>query len=100
MAIKVVKPKHLSNEAGQIYCKTVADVGIKDALGLALLLTGCEAWDRMREAQAIIRKQGLTIRDRNGIPRPHPATVIERNSRSAFHAVFTRLDIEPPKVAT
>lgn len=99
MATKVTTPKHLSNEAGELYRAVLADFTGMDALGRKILTTACESLDRMREAQAVLKKQGLTVRDRNGIVRPHPCTVIERNSRSALLAAFRSLHLEPPKAS-
>jgi phage terminase small subunit len=95
---KVTTPAHLSNQAAAIYEQTIATYRIDDALGRTVLLTALEALDRLREAQKILKREGLTCRDRNGIVRPHPCTVIERNSRSAFLATFRVLGLEPPKV--
>src|SRR5687767_12634744 len=96
--VKLTVPQHLSNQGAALYEQTVASHRIDDALGRAVLLTALEALDRVREAQRILKREGITCRDRNGIVRPHPATVIERNSRSAFLAAFRALGLEPPKV--
>jgi hypothetical protein len=39
---------------------------IADGAGLALVMAAAEALDRMREAQAAIRKHGALVADRHG----------------------------------
>ena len=95
---KLGVPQSLSRESAAIYEQTITTNRMDDAMGRAVLLVALEALDRLREAQKILKREGLTCRDRNGVVRPHPCTVIERNSRSAFLAAFRALGIEAPAV--
>lgn len=70
---------------------------MSDAAGLALLQTALEAFDAMREAQAIVREHGPCVKDRYGILRANPATVIVRDARAQFMRALKDLnfDLEP-----
>jgi phage terminase small subunit len=94
---KVVAPKHLSQEATKIFVDTVTEFSIDDAVGRLQLQTALEALDQMRDAQKIIKRESLTMRDRHGVVRPHPATVILRTARTAMLQAFQALRLEPPK---
>lgn len=98
MAKTLVPPKHLSKEAAALYVSAISEYGIEDTVGRKHVEMGCEALDRLRQAQAILKTQGLTSRDRNNISRPHPAITIERNCRAAYAAAFKLLKLEPPEV--
>lgn len=73
------------------------EYGIEDQAGLLILQTALESFDRMRLAEAILKKDGMTIMDRFGQPKAHPMTVVERDSRAAMLAALRQLnlDLEP-----
>lgn len=75
----------------------MAEYNISDAGGLLLLQTALEAFDRMRQAQALIQKHGGVTVDPNDQLKTNPATVIERDSRAAMLAALKalNLDLEP-----
>ena len=58
-----------------------------------ILRCGCEAHSRMTQAQAVIAKEGLTVTDRHGQQRPHPAVQIELASRTAFLRALRELGL-------
>ena len=84
-------PTHLSAEAKTWWGKFVAGWALDDAACL-IRQTALEAFDRMRAAQAAIRRDGLTV---NG--RAHAATIVERDSRLAMLRALRslNLDVEP-----
>jgi phage terminase small subunit len=97
------KPKagaieHLSEEARRLYEETVEDYDISHEAGLSLILRAAEALDRMRKAQAILKRQGLITNDARGGTRPHPAIAIEteahRQYLGALRMLSLRLDPE------
>lgn len=90
-------PKNLGREAKNLWRKIQADYQISDEAGLLILATGLEAFDRMRQAQDILKAEGMTTLDRFSQPRPHPAAAIERDSRAAMLAALKQLnlDLEP-----
>ena len=64
-----------------------------------LLQTALESFDRMRQAQALIRAEGITvISKRSGVSHVHPAIRIETDSRSSLLRAWKALglDIEAP----
>ena len=90
-------PKGLSREAARWWRKLIAEYMIEDEVGLLVLATALEAFDRMRQAQAGLATDGLTIEDRFDQMKVHPLTVVERDSHAQMLAALKalNLDIEP-----
>ena len=90
-------PATLSEPAGDWWRALITEYGINDPAGLLLLETALQAWDRMREAQALIARDGPVIVGAGERPQVHPGIAIERDSRAAFlHAMKAlNLDLEP-----
>lgn len=90
-------PKNLSVEGRRWWDRLMKEYGIEDQAGLLILQTALESFDRMRLAEAILKKDGMTIMDRFGQPKAHPMTVVERDSRAAMLAALRQLnlDLEP-----
>ncbi len=95
--MKKSTPSGLSAAAKAWQGKLVAEYDIHDPAGMLLLQTAMEAFDRMRQAAALIEKHGVVTEDRFGQLRPNPATTIERDSRAAMLASLKalNLDLEP-----
>lgn len=66
---------------------------------LRLLLTAGEMWDRASAARAEVERDGITIQDRYGQPRVHPAVECERSSKVLFIKALREmgLDCEEPR---
>lgn len=92
-------PKHLSKEAAK-WWREINRGWHLDAAALLLLQTGLEAFDRMRAAQAEIAEHGVVLVDRFAQRKSNPATVVERDCRTAVLAAFGKLnlDLEPLKL--
>jgi P27 family predicted phage terminase small subunit len=90
-------PPALSAEARRWWRSIRVEYDISDPGGLLILASACEAFDRMRQAQRKLKREGLTAVDRFGQSKAHPATVIERDSRAALLAALKQLnlDLEP-----
>jgi len=90
-------PKHLSKEAKRLWERLLKEYEIEDEAGLLILATGLEAFDRMREAQMIIKTEGMQVTDRFDQKKAHPLTTVERDSRAAMLASLKalNLDLEP-----
>lgn len=90
-------PKGLSTEAKRWWKRLRTEYEIEDDAGLLLLQTGLEAFDRMRLAQEAIARDGMTVRDRFGQPKPHPLLPAERDARAQMLAALRalNLDVEP-----
>ncbi len=89
-------PKTLSREARAWWQKIVKEWEF-DNPALLILGTALTSFDRMREAQKILDKDGIVIGDRFGQLKQHPAALIERDAKSVMiRALKTlNLDIEP-----
>jgi P27 family predicted phage terminase small subunit len=89
-------PQHLTAEARRFWRQVVDEYQL-EAHHLRILETGCEALDRMRQAQALIASEGMTVDGRFG-PKQHPAVAVERDSRIALLRAIRELglDVEAP----
>ena len=90
-------PRTLSGPSKTLWLTVQSQFGIDDAGGLAVLSAACEAHQRVRQAQVILKDEGLLVRDARGQIRPHPAVKIEVDSRAQFLAAVKQLnlDLEP-----
>ena len=66
-------PAGLSAEALKLFRETREQYSIDDAPSLVLLGNACRALDRLRLAEAIVKKEGSVYSDRFGQPKAHPA---------------------------
>lgn len=89
-------PKHLSPEAAQWWDKINSGWALDDS-ALLLLESGLESFDRMRGAQKILKKEGITTVDRYGQTKQHPATITENNAKMMMLRTLKalNLDLEP-----
>jgi P27 family predicted phage terminase small subunit len=89
-------PAKLSAESKVWWKKLVAEFELDDA-GLMVLESALEAHDRVRQAQALIAKDGPVTEDRWGQKKMHPAVLIERDSKALVARLLKQLnlDLEP-----
>jgi P27 family predicted phage terminase small subunit len=88
-------PKHLSAESRALRQRLVTEYDIADSGGLLLLDTALEALDRMRDAQVVIKREGIMITDsKTGKCRAHPALIIEKDSRWALLQALKSLNLD------
>jgi phage terminase small subunit len=87
---KIRPPKHLKT-ATKHWMQCILDEFEIDAAdgSLQKLILAAEALDRTNEAREVVAKEGLTILDRFGQAKPHPAVGIQRDF-SALHARLMR----------
>jgi P27 family predicted phage terminase small subunit len=90
-------PSHLSQSAAAWWAAVVERYALEEH-HLRLLQLVCEAWDRCQSARRLLDEEGLTVVGSQG-PKPHPAVVIERDSRLAVARLLRELDldVEPPR---
>ena len=86
--------KALSAEAQAFHARLVKEWSIGDGAGLVTLLTACQALDRLRQAQAIIAREGVISTDRFGQAKPHPATQIEKEARSGLLMALKAMNLD------
>ena len=87
-------PRGLCAEARRFWKKVTGEYMIDDPGSLLVLTSACEALTRMKEAQDIIAKEGMTTTDRFGQSKCHPAVLVERDSRAAMLAALKQLQLE------
>jgi P27 family predicted phage terminase small subunit len=90
-------PSTLSVSARKWFENIQQEYAITDAGGLLILTTAAEAYDRMKQAQAVVTKEVLTFTDRHGQMKMHPACQVERDNRSQLFTAMRalNLNIEP-----
>src|SRR5262245_17308116 len=94
-------PKALSAEAKRLW-RQVYDASEMDPAALVLLDQLAECFDRLREAQADIRKHGIVLEektDRGTVKRKtNPACAVERDARAGLMRAWRLLgyDQQPP----
>ena len=90
-------PSHLSDEAREWWDNLTAEYGIEDEAGRLLLQSAMEAFDRVRDAQAAITRDGVTVADRFGQIKNHPMLTAERDARAQMLTALKQLnlDVEP-----
>lgn len=91
------KSAGLSVEAKALRSRLMAEYGLDDAAGQAILSVGLEALDRYRLCQAAIATDGAVLVDRFGQQKAHPLLAAERDARSQFLQAMRalNLDVEP-----
>src|SRR5689334_5701530 len=87
-------PDHLSDRAADLWREIVEEYVLVPHQ-LELLRRACEAADRADEARQLLEAEGLTITDRYGQVKPHPAANIERDSRLAEARLLRELALSP-----
>ena len=92
-------PKGLSRAAQKWFARLQSEFGIEDAGGLLVLTAAAEAFDRTREAESMVKAEGLVTTDRFGQSKPHPAVNIARDARAQMLSALKNLhlDLEPLK---
>jgi len=90
-------PRHLKAAGKALWNDIVHQYRIADGAGLVLVTTAAEALDRIREAQAAIRKHGALVADRYGGVKQNPACFLERDAQAGMLSALRalNLDLEP-----
>jgi P27 family predicted phage terminase small subunit len=94
-ASAVQAPRHLSTASKRLWKALMDDFVLDDSGALIALQSLCEAYDRVQQAREILKKDGPITRDRWGVPRAHPATVIESSARAQMHSALRLLRLSP-----
>lgn len=88
-------PRHLSSESKRLYRRLVADYDLAaEPHALRVLALACEALDRAEEARVRVDAEGMTVPDRFGQLKPHPAVAIERDSAIRAARLFRELSLD------
>jgi phage terminase small subunit len=92
--MKKTHPRGLSDEAGQLWARTVELWRLDDPTGLLCLTNACRALDRLRDAEKMLAKEGSIVRDRFGQPRQHPAHLVARDEGKALRECLKMLALD------
>ncbi len=88
-----VSPKHLS-VSSKTWWKQMVDVYNLKPHHLHLLKLAAEALDMAEEARKTLAHEGLTIHDRFGVARRHPATAVLQENRIAFARLLREIGVD------
>ena len=88
-------PASLTKVSQKLYLEIANEYDIVESPYLAILEEGLLAHDRCLEAAAILKKEGLTIRDDRGVTRPHPMLRVEQQARTAMLQALKMLPFDP-----
>lgn len=92
--MKIRTKMKLSPEAKRWYDGLVKEYNISDTSGKLLLQSAFEAFDRMRDAQRLVKAHGITYMDRYDQPKPNPACTVERDQRSQMLNCLKALNLD------
>jgi hypothetical protein len=93
----VPAPKALQKPERELWDQITRSFAIDDPASQTLLLQALQARGRARQAHERLERDGLTVIDKRGDVKAHPAIQIERFSQQAFCAAMRllRLDLNP-----
>jgi P27 family predicted phage terminase small subunit len=92
----VKAPPHLSRRGRALFRALHTEFEIDDSAGLELLRRLCEASDVADAARTTVAAEGVTIKNRFGEVKAHPAVAIERDARAAVARLARELHITDP----
>lgn len=93
MAEKLKIPAYLRAETRKWLRQILADFDL-ESHHFRILIRTAEAWDRGEQARELLAEHGLTVTDRYGTPKAHPAVQIERDSRLHFFRGIRELALD------
>jgi hypothetical protein len=89
------KPKAtLSPEAQRLQRKIQKQWKIRDEPGISILWTAMRCWDQIHQAEEILQRDGLIVKDRFGQDRVHPAAQVLKESRAHFLQSVKALNLD------
>jgi P27 family predicted phage terminase small subunit len=86
-------PEHLSEPQRALWVSIVERYALQPE-HLAQLQLGLEALDRVAQAREAIERDGLTVTGARGSVTPHPALMVERDSRTAALRALKQLNLD------
>jgi P27 family predicted phage terminase small subunit len=76
----------------------LAEYHIDDSAGLSLLEAACSAYQRAEDARVLVRREGLTVKDRFDQWKAHPACAVERDARAQMISALRALKLTPEEI--
>lgn len=74
--------------------KILKNYDIEDDQGITFVQIASEAYERMKRAQEVLEKDGLTVVTPGGLLKGHPCTIIEKDSRNALILALGKLNLK------
>lgn len=87
-------PAGLSTEAVGWWKRITTEFVFETPDTLLILEAAMRAFDRMEQARAAVDREGLVTVDRFGQLRPHPALLVERDSRTSMCRCLKQLGLD------
>jgi phage terminase small subunit len=88
----------MSPEARRLWLRLHVNFRPDDVGSAQVLEAGLRAFDTMRQAEVILRAEGVVTQDRYGVSKAHPACDIARQARSQWIAALQLLGLpDPPR---
>ena len=84
-------PRHLNATGARFWREVCTDYALTEHDELELVRLAAEALDRARQAQRILRSEGLQVKDRFGVPHAHPMLNVEMRSRAAAASAIKQI---------
>ena len=91
---KPVKPPRHLKAATRRWWSAVVESWDLEQHHVRLLTLAAESWDRSEAARKVVVKDGLTVTDRFGQVKVHPAVHVERDAKIAFARLLRDLDLD------
>ena len=87
-------PEHLHAEAAAWWKAINDEFELDDSHSQWLLLVAAETFGRLRDAQKIVKKEGLCVTTSRGIVSAHPMLRVERETRSQLLQALRHLCLD------
>ena len=87
-------PEHLHGEAAAWWKAVNDEFDLDDSHSQWLLLVAAEAFGRLRDAQQIVKKEGLCVTTSRGVVSAHPMLRVERETRSQLLQALRHLCLD------
>lgn len=89
-------PKDLSRAGKAMWRRIITEYDLGDA-SLDVLHEALKALDVAETARAVVEAEGVTLADRFGQPKPHPAMGVYKGALELYYKGMSllRLDLEP-----
>jgi P27 family predicted phage terminase small subunit len=94
MPKKKTNSNGLSAEAQRLHDRVAREWNVVDAAGEMILMTACQALDRLRQAQALISEEGIITHDRFGQAKLNPACQIEKEARAGLLIALKAMNLD------
>jgi P27 family predicted phage terminase small subunit len=103
---KAVCPKWLCAEGKKHWREVAPELearGVLTALDQGAFIMFCQSWATWQHTQQTLDREGLTVKSKKGVVRPHPLLRVLRDSERQYHTLGREFGLTPlsrPRVRT